>query len=133
MFGVLPPTKLGTTLAMPLAFGTRGLGGTMPAIELDSRPAVTADRVRQEPAVQTGKNGKLVVHFHQTPLRQALEDLFQASKGDYVLKSSVEADTVTCSLNNVTEETALRVILGAVKQHLTYRRDEDGVWMIAPK
>jgi hypothetical protein len=80
--------------------------------------------------IENGHPPHLEIHFVRLALYQALAEAFAAARVDYSISADVlEHDTVTCSLNRASLETALQTILKSAHQRLTYRV-ENGVYEI---
>lgn len=72
------------------------------------------------------------VELDRAELHTALVEIFKAKHCNFVIKSDVEPDIVTASLHGMSIEGILRTILGSAHQHLTFRRDEDGIYTVLP-
>ena len=83
---------------------------TSPATEAAPRANVTV-----------GENGRLRIVLDKADIHEALKSIFKAYKLNYVIKSEVLTDTVTCSLEGIDVDFALQTILSSVKQPLTFR------------
>ena len=73
-----------------------------------------------------------VVELDRAELHTALVEIFKAKHCNFVIKSDVEPDIVTANLRGMSIEGLLHSILSSVHQHLTYRRDEDGLFIVLP-
>jgi len=77
-------------------------------------------------------DSQLTVRFEKVDIHKVLKRFFESQHLNYTIKSDVESDKVTCSLQGVAMELALDMILKTVKQPLIYRV-EGGVYVIIPK
>ena len=114
-----PPTAPPTTATTPPLY--QDAAGPMPTTPQSEPPTV----------VRVGDK-EFNVEMHRTSLITALRALFKTAGVDFSIKSTVDNDSVTCTLNGAEFLTALKILLQSGRQELTYRR-EGTVFVIEPK
>ena len=123
------------------AQGIGGGGGVSGAIVSGSAPlagegSATASLIQRRDLSHPSKteitDDGNSVELDRAELHAALVEIFKAKHCNFVIKSDVEPDVVTASLHGMSIEGILRTILGSVHQHLTFKRDEDGIFTVFP-
>jgi peptide-methionine (R)-S-oxide reductase len=100
-----------------------------PAADTATTSAATT-AAASAPVVPAGEQ-RVSVDFRDTPLRDALEQLFRQTKTDASIDNSVQG-YVTLKLTDQPLDTALRLIINRSSVPLTYSK-ESGVYVIKPR
>ncbi|MHB8637092.1 MAG: M56 family metallopeptidase [Fimbriimonadaceae bacterium] len=120
-----PPALSGSIVRAPMS-PSAGVATTTTG---DSQPVLTG--ADDAPLAVAANGDRVTIKMHRTDIIAALRALFKAAGANYSIKSTVAPDAITCSLQHVTLQVALKTILESAKQNLTFRVEGD-VYVVLP-
>lgn len=129
----------GSASAAAPADGGSGFGGISGSTTLSAQNAEPATlgglmlrRELSHPSKCEISHDGANVELDRAELHTALVEIFKANHCNFVIKSDVQPDVVTASLKGLSIEGILRTVLASVHQHLSFRRNEEGIFIVEP-